>query len=226
LIYDTMNIIPHTFAGHHVRSIERDGALWFIAQDVFEILQLRNGPAAVARLDEDERDSIAISDVTPGTSKRLVVNESGLYALTLRSRKPEAKAFRKWVTSELLPTIHRTGAYGTSQGARVAFDALRIQYEAADREVEHRTRHDHYRSGNSRALEHIAAVVEDVAARRGLNPAAVGRAQQANVQHVMAEFFQDPYAITCIEKDRLRLEAERHQRAAQLAAIKPRTRRR
>jgi prophage antirepressor-like protein len=209
-----MNIISHTFAGHHVRSIERDGAPWFIAQDVFEILQLRNGAASVARLDEDERDYIAISDGTPGTPKRLVISESGVFALTLRSRKPEAKTFRKWVTSELLPTVYRTGAYGTSQGARAAFDALRVQYEAADREVEHRTRHDHYRPGSTRAQEHIAAVVKDVAVRRGLNPAAVGRAQQVNVQHVMAEFFQDPYAISCIEKERLRLEVDRHKPAA------------
>lgn len=93
---------------------DEKGMLWFVAKDVCDILGIANASDSVATLDEDERGSIAITDGTSplgGNPNMLIVSESGLYALIFRSRKPEAKSFRKWVTSEVLPSIRKTGSY-------------------------------------------------------------------------------------------------------------------
>lgn len=88
--------------------------LWFVARDVCDILGIANVPDSVGTLDEDERITIGNTDSNPreGIPHQLnAVSESGLYALIFRSRKPEAKSFRKWVTSEVLPSIRKTGSY-------------------------------------------------------------------------------------------------------------------
>lgn len=93
---------------------DENGMLWFVAKDVCDILGIANASDSVATLDEDERGSIAITDGTSplgGNPNMLIVSESGLYALIFRSRKAEAKSFRKWVTSEVLPSIRKTGGY-------------------------------------------------------------------------------------------------------------------
>lgn len=83
---------------------------WFVAKDVCDALTLENSRKATASLDDDEKGVSPI--VTPsGTQQMTIVNESGLYNLIFQSRKPEAKAFRKWVTSEVLPAIRKTGRY-------------------------------------------------------------------------------------------------------------------
>jgi prophage antirepressor-like protein len=76
----------------------------FLAKDICEILELNNVSQALSRLDDDEK-GIILNDTHGGKQEMSVVNESGLYSLVLSSRKPEAKKFRKWVTSELLPSI-------------------------------------------------------------------------------------------------------------------------
>ena len=90
------------------------GVRFFQPTSVCDILGIANVPDAVGTLDEDERITIGITDSNPreGTPHRLnTVSESGLYALIFRSRKAEAKSFRKWVTSEVLPSIRKTGGY-------------------------------------------------------------------------------------------------------------------
>lgn len=114
------------FGAHSVRVVLRDGEPWFVASDVCGALEYKNTSDAVAtHLDEDERMTIAASDSHSNDSSQsleskgkrggartlVVVNESGLYALVLRSRKPEARKFAKWVTSEVLPAIRKTGVY-------------------------------------------------------------------------------------------------------------------
>ena len=90
-----------------------NGEVLFIAKDVCDILDINNSRQALSYLDDDEKG--VISNDTPGGVQQLaVVNESGLYSLVLRSRKPEAKAFKKWITSEVLPTIRKHGMYATS----------------------------------------------------------------------------------------------------------------
>ena len=93
---------------------DENGMLWFVAKDVCDILGIANVPDSVGTLDEDERITIGNTDSNPreGIPHQLnAVSESGLYALIFRSRKPEAKSFRKWVTSEVLPSIRKTGGY-------------------------------------------------------------------------------------------------------------------
>lgn len=96
-----------------VRGLLRDGEPWFVAKDVCEILELGNVSQALVHLDADEKGIINV-DTLGGQQKTLAITESGLYALIFRSRKPEARKFRKWVTSEVLPEIRKFGGYGQS----------------------------------------------------------------------------------------------------------------
>ena len=102
--------VPFNFESHTIRAINRDGDIWFVAADVGAVLELTNVRASVALLDDDEKGVNTI-DTPSGKQEMSIINESGLYALILRSRKPEAKRFRKWVTSEVLPSIRKTGSY-------------------------------------------------------------------------------------------------------------------
>lgn len=97
-----------------VRVIERDGEPWFVAKDVCECLGLDQVSRACDRLDEDERGLLKVTHPqNPDKTLEVCgVSESGLYALILRSNKPDAKAFRKWVTAEVIPSIRKTGGYG------------------------------------------------------------------------------------------------------------------
>ncbi|AEJ95065.1 putative antirepressor [Mycobacterium phage Gladiator] len=91
-----------------VRVVSIDGEPWFVAKDVRDVLGL--GRSSIALLDADEK-GVQTLDSPSGQQKYTVINESGLYSLILRSSKPQAKAFKKWVTAEVLPTIRKTGAY-------------------------------------------------------------------------------------------------------------------
>lgn len=94
-----------------VRVVEREGQPWFVLNDVAKVLDLKNPWNAAARLDDDEK-GLHTMETLGGNQDQTIINESGLYALILTSRKPEAKIFRKWVTSEVLPAIRKTGTYG------------------------------------------------------------------------------------------------------------------
>ena len=104
------SVASFSFENFPVRAINRNGEIWFVAADVGAVLELTNVRASVALLDDDEKGVNTI-DTPSGKQEMSIINESGLYALILRSRKPEAKRFRKWVTSEVLPSIRKTGSY-------------------------------------------------------------------------------------------------------------------
>jgi anti-repressor protein len=87
----------------------------FIAKDVCNILGISNVSQALSRLDDDEKNTIISNDGNKGNPTTLIINESGLYSLVLSSKKPEAKAFKKWVTSEVLPSIRKHGMYANKQ---------------------------------------------------------------------------------------------------------------
>ena len=95
-----------------VRTIQNDGEPWFVLKDVCNVLHIGNSRDVVARLDQDEK-GVGQIDTLGGKQEMTIINESGLYNVILRSDKPEAKPFRKWVTSEVLPTIRRHGMYAT-----------------------------------------------------------------------------------------------------------------
>lgn len=134
------NIMPFAFGEQPVRVEDRDGETWFVAADVCTVLEIAKHRDAVARLDEDETSTVIVD--TPGGPQRMAaISESGLFALILRSRKPAARRFRKFVTAEVLPTIRRTGSYG----------APAVALDLRDPSVLHRLLLDH--TNNAMAAE-------------------------------------------------------------------------
>ncbi len=107
------NTVEFNFGTHSLRTINEGETLWFVAKDVCDALDIADTSQAVSRLDDDEK-LMRTLHVSGQNREVLCVNESGLYALILRSNKPEAKPFRKWVTREVLPAIRKTGSYGNS----------------------------------------------------------------------------------------------------------------
>ena len=96
--------------GFKIRVVMRDGEPWFVAKDVCECLDLGNPSQAIARLEDDERWLIS-NEALRANGETAVVSEPGLYSLVLGSRKPEAKAFKRWVTHDVIPSIRKTGKY-------------------------------------------------------------------------------------------------------------------
>ncbi len=99
-----------SYNGAQVRTVEQNGEPWWVLKDVCDILGLSNSRMVVDRLDEDEK-GVSQIDTLGGVQEMTIISESGLYNVILRSDKPEAKPFRKWVTAEVLPTIRRSGGY-------------------------------------------------------------------------------------------------------------------
>lgn len=120
------------YRGDPVRTAQVDGQIWFLAMDVCRVLELGNVSQAVARLDADEK-GIYTTDTPGGPQEMLHVNESGLYSLILTSRKPEARAFKRWVTHEVLPQIRRTGAYLPQSPTEALLQAVTILHEQEKR---------------------------------------------------------------------------------------------
>ena len=104
-----------SYQSHEVRTVEMNGEPWFVLKDVCEVLGLASPHKVAERLDGDERNQIPVEDSAGRQQETTVINESGLYNVILRSDKPEAKPFRKWVTSEVLPQIRKTGSYSIVQ---------------------------------------------------------------------------------------------------------------
>lgn len=109
--------LTFNFVTQSVRVVMIEGAAWFVAADVCAILGLSNVTRAVERLDIDEKSQVIDSDsLNSNQGSKIngllnIISESGLYSLILTSRKPEAKAFKKWVTSEVLPALRQQGQY-------------------------------------------------------------------------------------------------------------------
>lgn len=104
-----------TYQRSEVRTVELNGEPWFVLKDVCEVLGIANHKMTAQRLDADE---VSLTDLTDSMGRKqstYVINESGLYNVILRSDKPEAKPFRKWVTSEVLPSIRKHGGYIAGQ---------------------------------------------------------------------------------------------------------------
>ena len=110
---DTNQITPFEFHGNDVRALtDEHGDPWFIAKDICDVLGLGNITEALRALDDDEKSNFRNSEVAQnGGRAPLIVSEAGFYKLVLRSRKPVAKEFQRWVTHEVLPQIRRTGGY-------------------------------------------------------------------------------------------------------------------
>lgn len=96
-----------------VRTVTKDGEPWFVAADVCRALEV--DPTATRRLDDDEKNTLRLTQGTSGNPNVTIVNEPGLYSLVLGSRKPEAKNFKRWITHEVIPSIRKTGSYSIQE---------------------------------------------------------------------------------------------------------------
>ncbi len=115
------------YEGQEVRTVMVNDTPWWVLADVCRVLELSNPTAIAKRLDEDEKQRLDFnpkSDLGLGHNGATIINESGLYNVILRSDKPEAKPFRKWVTSEVLPSIRKTGTYSTKSAAKKSAEEL------------------------------------------------------------------------------------------------------
>jgi len=103
-----------SYEGKEVRTMQRNGEPWWVLKDVCDVLELSNARMIADRLDEDDVSLAYVTDNMGRQQQTNIVNESGLYNVILRSDKPEAKSFKRWVTHEVLPQIRRHGAYVTT----------------------------------------------------------------------------------------------------------------
>ena len=155
------------FDTHAVRTLTRDGEPWFVAADVCEVLDIANVSQAIARLDDDETTLISTEgQAGNGAQSQNLVNESGLYSLVLGSRKAEAKRFKKWVTSEVLPSIRKTGQYIAPQVLKDLIEG------AAERAVENYKTLD---SVNFNMLKQDIAIMDILACKAGHGPDGIKR---------------------------------------------------
>ena len=107
-----MNDLKVFAYGEKVRTVLVENEPWWVLADVCRVLGIANSRNASSRLDDDEK-GVHLVDTLRGKQKMTLVSESGLYSVILRSDKPEAKEFKRWVTHEVLPSIRQTGAYAT-----------------------------------------------------------------------------------------------------------------
>lgn len=147
-----------------VRALSIDGEPWFVAKDVCDALDLSNPSVAVSALDDDERAKFNLGR----QGETNIISEPGLYKLVMRSRKPEAKAFQRWVTHEVLPAIRRHGAYATPD----TLDRMIVDPEFGIRLLtalkEEQARSARLERENVTKTERIATLCEDNARLRPL----------------------------------------------------------
>lgn len=107
------NLQTWSYENSEIRTVEKDGEPWFVGKDVADILGYQNGSRDINRhVDEEDRHKVMIFDGNQD-KETIVINESGLYSLILSSKMPNAKKFKHWVTSEVLPSIRKHGMYAT-----------------------------------------------------------------------------------------------------------------
>jgi prophage antirepressor-like protein len=114
-------LVPFAYEGAPVRTVVIDGEPWFVARDICNAIGLPNLSMAMQRLADDEKGVNPI-DTPGGLQQMAIVSESGMYALVLRSDKPDAARFRRWVTGEVLPTIRKTGGAYIAPGSQAELD--------------------------------------------------------------------------------------------------------
>lgn len=130
------------YEGAEVRTVQIDGEPWFVLADICRELEISHVKDTATRIDEDDLGQTEVIDRMGRSQKAWIINESGLYTVILRSDKPQAKPFRKWVTSVVLPSIRKTGSYSVQQPN--AFENLSpqlqvlIQMETRQKQIEAR----------------------------------------------------------------------------------------
>lgn len=118
------NIVAFKYEEQQVRTIEKNGEPWFVGKDVAEILGYTNPRKAIIDHVDDEDKGVTKCDTLGGAQELTIINESGLYSLILSSKLPTAKEFKHWVTSEVLPSIRKTGEYKITPAQQNRLDIM------------------------------------------------------------------------------------------------------
>jgi anti-repressor protein len=103
------------FKDHKVRTVIKEGEVWFVLKDVCDVLEIGNSRQVASRLDSDEKDDVITNDAIGRQQKTTIINEPGFYSVFVLSRKPEAHEFKRWIYHDVLPSIRKTGSYSTHQ---------------------------------------------------------------------------------------------------------------
>lgn len=131
-----------SYEARDVRVFDINGEPWFVLADLCKVLDIANVGNVSARLADDMTSSIRLADGTPGNPNKAIVSEAGMYEVVIRSDKPEAVAFRRWITTEVLPAIRRHGGYLTPEAVEAALtDPDTIIRLATDLKAERARRH-------------------------------------------------------------------------------------
>ena len=152
--------------GSILRTVIKDGEPWFVASDVCQILDIGNASLAVngradredGGIDQDDR-GIATVNTPSGEQQMLIVSEFGFYSLVFKSRKPEAKKFKRWVTHDVIPSIRKTGSYTAAPAFKVPqtlSEALRLAADLSDKVEAQAAQIEHQRP----AVEFVERFVE------------------------------------------------------------------
>ena len=126
------------YESSEVRTVQVNGEPWFVLADVRKVLEISNSRNISSRLEPDEK-GVTLVDTLGGTQQMTIINESGLYAVVLRSDKPQAKPFRKWVTSEVLPSIRKHGSYSVQSQFADLSPQLQVLIQIEARQAEQAT---------------------------------------------------------------------------------------
>lgn len=156
------------FKGAALRTLtDGAGEPWFVAKDVCDILGLENSRKATAELDSDEKNTVTISDGIAGNPNKTIISEPGLYRLVMKSRKPEAKEFQRWVTHEVLPQIRRTGGYIPASDTDSDEDIMARAVLVAQKTIERKNQQLQAKDAQIKVLEPKARFADAVAASDG-----------------------------------------------------------
>lgn len=157
------------FKGVALRTLtDENGEPWFVAKDVCDILELNNITEALRPLDDDEKTNFRNSEVGQnGGRAPIIISEPGLYKLIMRSRKPEAKEFQRWVTHEVLPQIRKTGGYIPTSDADDDMTILAKAVMIGQRTMEEQKRRIAAQDTQIKELEPKARFADAVAASDG-----------------------------------------------------------
>ena len=124
------------YEGRQVRTITINGVPYFFAKDLCDVLEIENSRMAMQRLDDDEKDTVSLTDGVGRPHVYSVVNEPGMYGLILGSRKPEAKAFKRWIKHDVLPQISKTGAYTGNKSSATLLHMMTAELVKHEQQIE------------------------------------------------------------------------------------------
>ena len=157
------------FKGAALRTLtDEAGEPWFVAKDACDILELNNVTEALRPLDDDEKSNFRISEVAQnGGRAPLIISEPGLYKLIMRSRKPKAKEFQRWVTHEVLPQIRKTGGYIPTSESDSDEDIMARAVLVAQKTIERKNQQLQAKDAQIKVLEPKARFADAVAASDG-----------------------------------------------------------